>query len=71
MVIIVKKAVREILVSLGIFYQGDPLQTYRMWFYYGEEVFVSSLQQITSEVGIGRMLCNRACWRSPRPPHLK
>lgn len=34
MVIIVNKAVREILVSLGIPYQGHPLQTYRMWFYY-------------------------------------
>lgn len=34
MVRTINRAVREILVSLGIPYQGDPLRTYRMWFYY-------------------------------------
>lgn len=34
MVRTVNKAVREVLVSLGIPSQEDPLRTYRMWFYY-------------------------------------
>lgn len=36
--IIVNKVVREILVSLDIPSEGDPLKIYKIWFYYQEVV---------------------------------
>lgn len=35
---IVNKVVRELLVSLDIPSEGDPLQIYKTWFYYWEVV---------------------------------
>lgn len=35
---VVNKMVKEILVSLDIPYEGDPLQIYKTWFYYEEGV---------------------------------
>lgn len=35
---VINKMVREILVSLDISYEGDPLQIYKIQFYYQEGV---------------------------------